>query len=163
MSEPADPAIAVAFTARSLPAPRRRLERLARGAALLAARIRGSRIESLSIAVVGDQRMRSLNRDFHAADETTDVLAFPFREGRVVDGEIVVCAPFAKREARGRGLPWTTELVLYVAHGVLHLTGEDDATARGARRMRRLEREVLERLSLPLPRSHLNELKHAEP
>lgn len=112
--------------------------------------------------VVGDALMRRLNREFHAADETTDVLAFPFREGRVIDAEIVVCAPYAKRESASRGIPWLTELLLYVAHGVLHLTGEDDATSVGARRMRRLEREVLHRCSLLLPSSHLEELKHRE-
>lgn len=157
------PSISLTIHARSLPSSRARLARLLSEAARSAARIRGSRIESLSIAIVGDAAMRRLNRDFHASDETTDVLAFPFRQGRVIDAEIVICAPFAKREARARGLSWRTELTLYLVHGVLHLTGEDDATARGARRMRRFERDVLARLALPLPRSHLEELKHADP
>jgi probable rRNA maturation factor len=156
-------AIALSLRARRLPCGRVRLAEMMESAARNAARRGGSRLESLSIVVVGDHTMRRLNREFHATDDTTDVLAFPFREGRRIDAEIVVCAPFARREAQRRGLPWLTELVLYVVHGVLHLTGEDDATPHGARRMRRLERAILGRMRAPLPSSHLDELKHVDP
>ena len=80
--------------------------------------------------------MRRLNREFHDADEITDVLAFPLDEGareRGPEGEVIVCVPQAYREARARGLPPLTELLLYVVHGSLHLLGEDDHDARAAR------------------------------
>jgi len=31
----------------------------------------------VSLVVIGDQKMRTLNRDFHGQDKTTDVLSFP--------------------------------------------------------------------------------------
>lgn len=117
------------------------------------------RIRSLSIGVIGDSAMRRFNREFHATDESTDVLSFDLSDDREIEGEILVCAPYARREARARGLPWQTEIVLYVVHGLLHLCGEDDHVPADARRMRRIEREILGRLGLPLPHSHLHELK----
>ena len=112
----------------------------------------------VSIAVVGDVTMRRLNRDFHDADRTTDVLAFPYdAELDGTEGELVLCAPEARRQAARRGLPELTELLLYAAHGTLHLLGERDATPDEAARMRRLEQKALERLGYPLPRTHLDE------
>lgn len=139
-------------------------ERTVLVAAAEAATPRGRR---WSLVVVGDQRMRRLNREFHAADETTDVLAFPLERGGAhatdgVDGEIIVCAPYARREARQRGLPFATELALYAVHGILHLLGEDDHDPNEARRMRRRERAILARVGLELPRQHLEELKYPE-
>jgi probable rRNA maturation factor len=151
--------IAIRFAARRLPSAASRLTRRFHAVAAAAAQVARSKIRDLSIVAVGDRLMRRLNRDYHHADETTDVLAFPFLEGAVIDGEVVVCAPCARREARARGLPWETELCLYVAHGVLHLAGEDDATKPGALRMRRLERLALRRAGLPLPPTHLGVLK----
>ncbi len=154
---------------RSLPLPPARLVHELRRAAESAAASRSRRPPSLSLVIVGDRRMRRLNRQYHASDRTTDVLAFPYGDGaddgpgadagQGVEGEVIVCAPFAAREARKRGLPWLTELLLYVVHGVLHLLGEDDHDEESARRMRRLERNSLSRIGYSLPRDHLEELK----
>ncbi|MBK6939774.1 MAG: rRNA maturation RNase YbeY [Planctomycetes bacterium] len=118
-----------------------------------------------SLVVVGDRRMRRLNREFHAVDETTDVLAFELERWSTdgFDGEVIVCAPYARREARSRGLAFTTELALYAVHGILHLLGEDDHEPERARRMRRRERQILARVRIELPPHHLDELKYPEP
>src|SRR5690606_14533133 len=78
----------------------------------------------VSIAVVGEARMRRLNREMLGHDYVTDVLSFDHGEspeGRVI--EIVVCAPFARRQARKHGLPERQELARYVVHGALHTAG----------------------------------------
>ncbi|MBL8768813.1 MAG: rRNA maturation RNase YbeY [Planctomycetes bacterium] len=120
-----------------------------------------------SLVVVGDRRMRRLNREFHATDETTDVLAFPLDrldgDEHAVDGEVIVCAPYARREARSRGLQFGTELALYAVHGILHLLGEDDHAPAAARRMRVRERAILAKVGVALPRGHLDELKFPAP
>ncbi|MBZ0135465.1 MAG: rRNA maturation RNase YbeY [Planctomycetes bacterium] len=85
---------------------------------------------SVSIAVVGDRRMRRLNRDALKHDFVTDVLSFDHGdspEGRMF--EVVVCAPFADRQARNHGVPFAQELARYVVHGCLHCSGHDDRTA----------------------------------
>jgi probable rRNA maturation factor len=148
--------IRVKIVARRLPAGAAALARAVRLAARAAAGAVRLELAELSIAIVGDQRMRRLNREFHATDETTDVLAFGYSDpGEPLDGEVIVCAPVARRQAKARGLPFRSELLLYVVHGVLHLGGEDDHERAAARRMRRREREVLAGLGVRLPADHL--------
>ena len=81
----------------------------------------------VSIVVIGDRRMRALNRDALGHDYITDVLSFDHGdspEGRVI--ELIICAPFAARQASQRGIPFKQELARYVVHGALHCAGYDD-------------------------------------
>ena len=89
----------------------------------------GRRAAQVSIAVVGDARMRSINRHALGHDYSTDVLSFDHGdspEGMQI--ELVVCLPFAARAAREHGIPVEQELARYVVHGCLHCTGLDDTT-----------------------------------
>lgn len=98
----------------------------------------------LSVVLVGDEEMTDLNARFHGRRRTTDVLAFDYeREGDLVRGEIIVNAELAAREAAGRAHRPLDELLLYVAHGALHLLGYDDHEADDRTLMRRREQEVL--------------------
>ncbi|MBA3753839.1 MAG: rRNA maturation RNase YbeY, partial [Nitrospira sp.] len=58
----------------------------------------------LSLEVVGDDRMRRLNRTFRHRDKTTDVLAFALREApgprSPLLGDVVISLPQAIRQAR---------------------------------------------------------------
>lgn len=156
--------VEIAVAVRCAPRARASLERELRRAVAAACAVGRRAVPSLSIAVVGDRRMRRLNRDYHGVDSTTDVLAFPLADERGgADGEIVVCAAVARREARRRGLDPTTELLLYAVHGTLHLLGEDDRARAAARRMRRLETAALARIGRRLPPSHLAEWAGSAP
>ena len=107
----------------------------------------GERI--VCVCFVMDARMRALHRQYKGVDRSTDVLAFGMQEGvgrgisPEVLGDIVVSSETAAREARARRLPVRRELLLYAVHGVLHLLGYRDGTARDARVMHRLERAYL--------------------
>ena len=106
---------------------------------------------TLSVALVGDATMSRLHREFLGIDGPTDVLTFPLEHdsrGRVLDGEVVVCVPHARREARSRGTDPQDELLLYALHGALHLSGHDDTTPRGHRRMHRLEDRILREIGV---------------
>jgi probable rRNA maturation factor len=101
----------------------------------------------LSLVLVDDREMRELNRRFLDHDEPTDVLAFPFDpEVDGIGGEVVVSVETAAREATARRLPFERELLLYVAHGVLHLTGLEDHTPEGRKEMDRAATVILDRL-----------------
>lgn len=106
----------------------------------------------LSVVVVGDRKMRQLNRRFASAGGTTDVLAFDL--GADVDpegptGEVIVNASAALQEAERRREGAEGELLLYVVHGVLHLGGLRDATPRETRCMRGAERTLMRELAVP--------------
>jgi len=89
----------------------------------------GRRAANVSIAIVGDARMRRLNRDTLGHDYTTDVLSFD--HGDSPEGlqiELIVCLPFARRSAREHKITPEQELARYVVHGCLHCVGFDDST-----------------------------------
>ncbi|MDE2506052.1 MAG: rRNA maturation RNase YbeY [Planctomycetota bacterium] len=106
---------------------------------------------SLSVRIVDDAAIHALNRRWLDHDEATDVITFPLSEpGEArLAGEIVISAETAARVARERGIEPAHELALYLAHGVLHLLGQDDLCTDSSRAMRRRESELLARIGLP--------------
>ena len=105
----------------------------------------------VSLAFVDDATIAGLNKRFLDHDGPTDVITFPLsgRGARKLEGEVVMGVEVAQREAADRGHDVNTELCLYVSHGVLHLCGYDDGSAKDAAAMRRKEREYLHQLQLP--------------
>jgi probable rRNA maturation factor len=96
----------------------------------------------ISIAIVDDARMHDLNRQYLQHDYATDVLSFVFEqdpERRSLDGEIIVSAEYAAREAARYGWSAEDELLLYVIHGCLHLAGLDDQSPADRSAMREAE------------------------
>ena len=109
----------------------------------------------LSFAIVGNRRIRTLNRRFLNHDYATDVIAFALGEpGEAggVHGEIVVSAEYASREAKKRGIPVQEEMLRYVAHGVLHLLGYDDHTAAKKKKMWERQERYLKKVDFDAPR-----------
>jgi len=106
----------------------------------------GIKSAEISIAIVSDERMHELNRQYLQHDYPTDVLSFVLasnERARSLDGEIIASADYAAREALRYG--WTTgdELLLYIIHGCLHLIGYDDTTAKAKTAMRAAEAKYL--------------------
>lgn len=92
----------------------------------------------VSIAVVGERKMRTLNRKYHEIDAPTDVLSFPYLdtdsnpEGEMfveppgepkVLGDIVVAYPVAVRQAGKKGKLVDDEIDFLIEHGLQHLLG----------------------------------------
>lgn len=72
----------------------------------------------LAIELVGEARIRELNRDHRGKDRPTDVLSFPIDgDGAVAGprelGDVVICPEHSE------------DVVEAVVHGVLHLCGYD--------------------------------------
>ena len=101
----------------------------------------------VSVAVVGDAEMRTLNAAHTQADDSTDVLAFPLADDDAEAGspvaEIIINADAAAEAAARHGHAPARELALYAIHGALHLVGFDDAHPSDRRRMRRAETRCL--------------------
>ncbi|MFQ5540855.1 MAG: rRNA maturation RNase YbeY [Candidatus Paceibacteria bacterium] len=74
----------------------------------------------LSVALVGDQSMRRLNRSYRGCDSATDVLAFPLENDA---GEIVIDLRAVERKAQALGIGTTTYLKYVFIHALLHLKG----------------------------------------
>ncbi|MBN1556468.1 MAG: rRNA maturation RNase YbeY [Phycisphaerae bacterium] len=136
---PAVPDVTISARTKVSRIPRKRITALVR----FLARDEQARIREVDVAVVGDREMARLNRTYHHVRGTTDVLSFNLAEpDEPICAQIVVCADEAVRQARRRGISPQRELLLYVAHGLLHLLGYDDATEEQTRRMHRRQEEI---------------------
>jgi probable rRNA maturation factor len=87
----------------------------------------------VTVALVSDARMRTLNRSFRGKDYATDVLSFPSAEplGSGYLGDIVIATGVAQRQADDVGHSVSTELKVLALHGLLHLLGYDHETDQG--------------------------------
>ena len=97
----------------------------------------GVRDGHLAVELVGEERIRELNRDHRGRDAPTDVLAFPVDErgktpGPRELGDVAICPDHC------------TDVVEAAVHGVLHLCGYDHETDNGE--MLSLQAEVLQKL-----------------
>ncbi len=116
----------------------------------------GARAARISVALVDDAHIATLNESYLNHPGSTDVLSFDLRDpaeadgsNRLdVDGELVLSVQTARREAAARGNPLEAELGLYAVHGVLHLLGYDDKHESEARSMHELEDEVLSSIGI---------------
>ena len=86
----------------------------------------------VSVAIVGNRKMRALNKKYRKQDKTTNVLSFSQAEGHKVPksqdrtylGDVVISYPVVISESAQYNRlvdDWTCELV---EHGVEHLLGE---------------------------------------
>jgi probable rRNA maturation factor len=89
----------------------------------------------VAVHVIGDEDMARAHVEFLGVEGTTDVITFDLGGGgpgsecaEDLDGEILVNAQLAAREAQERGHSAEAELMFYVAHGLLHLLGYDDGS-----------------------------------
>jgi len=76
---------------------------------------------NLSIALIGPNRMKKLNKRYRGKNRVTDVLAFP-NQGLE---EIVICLREVKKNAKKFNSTFKKELTKVLIHGVLHLLGYD--------------------------------------
>jgi probable rRNA maturation factor len=100
----------------------------------------------VTIALLSDREIRTLNRKFRRVDDATDVLSFPGPPIRPAPatppflGEIAIARGVARRQARAAGHSEATEWRVLALHGLLHLLGYDHEHDDG--RMQRVERKL---------------------
>jgi probable rRNA maturation factor len=83
----------------------------------------------VSLAVVGSRKIRQLNQQYRQVDEVTDVLSFSLEEARGPNGQlrlgdIVLCYPVAREQARIENKLVVDKMMELVEHGLKHLLGE---------------------------------------
>jgi len=98
----------------------------------------------ISVAIVDDDEIKRLNKQFLGRDGVTDVLSFGYaEENRQISGEVIVNAAIAARQAAERSHSAEDETLLYVVHGLLHMLGYDDHQEDDASKMHGREVELL--------------------
>ena len=92
------------------------VERVLRGAADQA---------EVSLTLVSDEEITSLNREYLGKDRPTDVIAFNLGDEHVPLGDVYVCVSQAERQAIELNVSVKEELTRLAIHGTLHVMGED--------------------------------------
>ena len=113
-----------------------------------------ARSAAITVRYVGAAEGRRLNRAYRDCDYATNVLSFGYGGGgraQTLAGDIVLCAPVLRREARAQGKALTAHFAHLTVHGALHLQGQIHQSAGAAIRMEALEKRILAKLGYPDP------------
>jgi len=78
----------------------------------------------ISIALVGQGRIRELNKKYRGKNKVTDVLSFQYDNS----GEIVICLREIKKNAKKFKATFKRELTRILIHGLLHVLGYSHET-----------------------------------
>lgn len=102
----------------------------------------------ISIAIVDDDTITALHKQYFGDEKTTDVISFDLSEPDEPESvfDIIVNADMAKRISTLRNTDFCAELVLYILHGLLHNLGFDDLNKQDFERMHTEENTILETL-----------------
>jgi len=104
----------------------------------------------LTLRIVDEDEMQSLNREYRNQDKPTNVLSFPFDDPPGIKttllGDILICAPVVEREAKDYGVDLNEHWAHMVVHGILHLCGYDHMQTIEATEMAKLELQILEKI-----------------
>ena len=102
----------------------------------------------VTLRVVGIAEGRLLNGSFRKRNYATNVLSFSYGPRH---GDVVLCHPVIKREARAQRKSLAALYAHLIVHGILHLRGHDHLRKSDAARMEKTEIRLLRRLGFSDP------------
>jgi probable rRNA maturation factor len=134
----------------------------------------------LAVYFVSPAKSAELNQTWLDHQGPTDVITFDYAPANIIEsarvppatssliphpssfadclhGEIFICVEQAVLQARQFRTTWQQELLRYIIHAILHLSGFDDLSPRARKKMKRHENRLLREFpnsgfSKPLPR-----------
>lgn len=107
---------------------------------------------TVNIIYTGNAGIKKINSNFLQRDCVTDVIAFnyppvPVKDPEIVLGEIYICLPQARKQAKEMGHSCFTEILTLTVHGSLHLAGMDDHTQNLRDKMNRKTTNILKKIA----------------
>ena len=104
-----------------------------------------------TLRFVGLAEGRTLNALYRGKEHATNVLTFVYDDAVPLAGDVVLCVPVLKHEAKAGGRTLRAHCAHLVVHGMLHLQGHDHAAPREAARMEARETRLLAALGFDDP------------
>lgn len=86
----------------------------------------GFTVGRLSYCFCDDETILEANRRHLGHDYYTDIITFDYTHGSRIGGDMIISLDTVRSNAEGLGLPYESELLRVVIHGVLHLVGIND-------------------------------------
>ena len=110
--------------------------------------------QELSIALVSDDEIQALNREYRGKDKPTNVLSFSAQMDGMpspILGDIVLARETIRAEAKKLGIYLSFHLTHLIIHGFYHLCDYDHEDDKEAAHMQALEIAALKRLDIANP------------
>jgi len=99
----------------------------------------------INIIITTDNIIKPLNREFLNHNYNTDVIAFEYNSGTIINGEIYISKDTVKRNSYNYNVSLENEMLRVMIHGLLHLAGYNDKTLGEKEKMHRIEDKWLNR------------------
>ena len=103
----------------------------------------GQRVGCLTYVFCDDEYILKTNREFLGDDYYTNIITFDYTNSRHIAGDMVISLDTVRSNAEMLGVPYETELMRVMIHGVLHLCGQNDKGPGEREVMERYENEAL--------------------
>jgi probable rRNA maturation factor len=109
----------------------------------------------ITIRLVGKKESALLNKAYRNKAGATNILSFSYHDSNKVQklliGDLVICAPVIKLEAKQQKKSLIAHWAHLVIHGALHLLGYDHIKDHDAKIMEKIEIKLLQNLKYPNP------------
>ena len=107
----------------------------------------------VGLRLVGAKEAQQLNASYRHKDYATNVLTFEYgvQPDGTAAGDIVICVPVLKREAKEQGKDFLCHAAHLMIHGTLHALGYDHVKPREAKHMESLETLILASMGIDNP------------
>jgi probable rRNA maturation factor len=108
---------------------------------------------NISVHIVGDKKIKDINKNYRAKDKITDVISFALEEGESIPnleekdfGDIFICLPQIIRQAKENNILAREEMIRMLVHGILHILGFDHMKESDAKKMFSLQEKFVKDL-----------------
>ena len=95
----------------------------------------GKKVGELAFIFCSDEKILEVNQNFLQHDYYTDIITFDYCEGEIVSGDIFISVERVAENATSHNVEYNAELLRVLAHGVLHLIGFQDKSAKKKKEM----------------------------
>jgi rRNA maturation RNase YbeY len=103
----------------------------------------GYSLKSLSFIFCDDEYLKKINVRYLEHDYYTDVITFDYSEKREIKGDVFISIDRVKENAKKYKVSFNEELFRVIIHGVLHLCGFNDKTAKEKKEILKQENHFL--------------------
>ncbi len=106
------------------------------------------KIGEISYIFCSDEKILEINKQYLNHDYYTDIITFDYSEENMISGDLFISLETVRSNAERFGTKYEEELYRVIIHGILHLCGFKDKSAKDEKLMREKENEALKKLKM---------------
>lgn len=101
-------------------------------------------LRKITYIFCSDEYLLKINQEHLDHDYYTDIITFPYMQGKVIESDIFISIDRVKENAQEADVSFDEELLRVMSHGILHLAGYGDKSDEEAAQMRQMENVCIE-------------------